>query len=91
MMHANMLLMGATAMGSVVCALFFLRFWRYGRDPFFLLFALSFFVQAFNRAALALSDRPNEGSAWHYGVRLLAYLLIIAAVVSKNRPGAEPR
>lgn len=81
----NYLLLGATAMAMAAIGVFFMRFWRDGRDRFFLLFGLSFLVQAANRVALALSERPNEGGAWHYGVRLVAYLLILLAVLEKNR------
>jgi uncharacterized membrane protein HdeD (DUF308 family) len=81
----SFLVLGAIAMGSFVAGLFFLRYWRDSRDRFFLLFALSFFVQALNRIALALADNPNEGSPWHYGVRFVAYLLILLAILEKNR------
>ena len=83
--QVTLLLQGAIAMGSFVAGLFFLRYWRDGQDRFFLLFALSFFVQGFNRVALALAEHPNEGSAWHYGVRLVAYGLILLAIYEKNR------
>jgi uncharacterized membrane protein HdeD (DUF308 family) len=86
----NLMLCGAIAMASVVAGMFFLRFWQRSRDRFFMLFALSFFVEGANRIALALSERPNEGSPLVYGVRMLSYLLIIAAVVDRNRSG-EPR
>jgi uncharacterized membrane protein HdeD (DUF308 family) len=79
------LLLGAIAMAFLVCGVFFLRFWRQGRDRFFLLFALSFLVEGANRFALGLSDRPSEGAAGIYLVRLLAFLLILAAVIDKNR------
>jgi uncharacterized protein DUF5985 len=52
---------------------------------------LSFFVEAVNRVALALSEHPNEGAPIFYGVRLLAYLLILLAVVDKNRAERAPR
>lgn len=83
----NLVLLGAVAMGCLVAGLFFLRFWNDGRDRFFLLFAMSFFVEAASRLALAISARPNEGSAFLYGLRLLAYALILWAVVEKNRRG----
>ena len=79
------LMLGAIAMGSMVAGLLFLRYWRDGRDRFFLLFALSFFVEGANRIALALSERPNEGSPWYYGVRVVAYSLILLAILEKNR------
>lgn len=88
--HLPFLLLGAIAMGTAAIGLFFLRFWRDGRDRLFLWFALSFFLQAVNRIALALSDHPNEGSPWHYSVRLVAYLLIIGAILDKNRTASSP-
>ena len=79
------LLLGALAMGTLVVSLIFLRLWRESRDRFFLFFALSFFVQAFNRVTLSLLPSPNEGSPVHYSIRFLAYVLIIVAIVDKNR------
>ena len=88
----NRLLLGAIAMGFLVCGVFFLRFWRDGRDRFFLLFAASFFVEGVNRLVLGTSARPSEGAPIIYLVRLLAFLLILAAIVDKNRSGgAAPR
>lgn len=81
----SLLLLGAIAMGWFVAGLQFLRFWRDGRDRFFLLFALSFFVEGLGRVMVALSERPNEGSPYLYLLRLLAYGLIIWAIVEKNR------
>ena len=90
MVHAwSMLLLGAIAMGCFVAGLLFLRFWRDGRDRFFLLFALSFFVEASSRVLLAVSQRPNEGSPWIYCIRLAAYLLILWAIYEKNRRTAR--
>lgn len=81
----NPLLLGAIATSSFVAGLFFMRFWREGRDRFFLLFALSFFVEGGNRIAQALSSKPNEGSPAIYLIRLTSFLLIIAAIIDKNR------
>lgn len=85
----SLVMLGAIAMGCFVAGLLFLRFWRDGRDRFFLLFALSFFVEAVSRVLLAVSDRPNEGSPWLYGIRLAAYLLILWAIYEKNRRSAR--
>jgi hypothetical protein len=89
--RVNLTLLGAIAMASFVAALFFLRFWRQSRDPFFLLFALSFFVEGGNRVVLALSPKPHEGNPAIYLVRLASFLLIIAAIVTKNWQGAALR
>lgn len=81
----NRLLLGAVAMGFLVSGLFFLRFWREGRDRFFLLFALALLVEGANRFALGSLARPSEGAAGIYLVRLLSFLLILTAIVDKNR------
>ncbi|HEY2774165.1 MAG TPA: DUF5985 family protein [Candidatus Binatia bacterium] len=81
----NETLIGAIAMASLVIGVFFLRFWRDGGDRFFLLFALSFFVEGVNRVAQALSASPNEGTLSRYGIRLVAFGLILAAILDKNR------
>jgi hypothetical protein len=46
--------------------------------------ASAFFIQALNRAPLALSPNPSEGHPLHYLVRLLAFFLILGAIVHKN-------
>ncbi len=81
----NSLIWGAIAMASLVAALFFLHFWRDTRDRFFLLCAIAFLVEALNRAALGLANVAQEHEPFFYLVRLLAYELIIVAIVDKNR------
>lgn len=79
------LLMGAIAAGSLLVALFFLRFWFQTRDRFFLYFAASFGLEAGNRIALALVPHASEQEPLFYLVRLVAYGLILAAIWQKNR------
>ena len=81
----NQLLAGAIAMGSFVIALFFFSFWRSARDRFFLYFALSFLIQGLHRL-YASGANAGEDTPLHYLVRLLAYLLILWAIVEKNLP-----
>lgn len=81
----NEMMLGAIAALSIAIGAFFLRFWRQGRDRFFLLFALSFLIEGANRVALGLLARPGEGSPLIYLVRLLSYALILAAIAEKNR------
>ena len=83
----NNILTGAIAMGSTVIALFFLRFWRSTRDRFFMYFALSFGIEGAHRVYSALTYQDAEDSALHYLIRLLAYGLIIWAILEKNLPG----
>jgi hypothetical protein len=72
-------------LGVIVAAS--LTFWRRTRDVLFLGFAASFFIEGLNRAAFLGLDEPHEGSPAIYGVRLLSYLLILAAIIHKNRGG----
>jgi len=81
----NHTLTGAIAMGSLLVGLFFFKFWWRSRDRFFLFFALSFWIEAGNRLALALLA-PNELAPLIYSLRVLAYGLILVAIVQKNRP-----
>ncbi|GAB3436336.1 DUF5985 family protein [Massilia solisilvae] len=85
------LLTGAIAMASLVIALFFLRFWRNTSDRFFLYFALSFFIEGLHRVYSALHDDGGEDSPLHYLIRLLAYGLILWAILEKNLPRAKAR
>lgn len=84
----NGVLLGAIAMATFVAALFFLKFWRRTGDRFFLLFAISFFVEALNRTALGLTVATKLASEEHepffYLVRLASFALIAVAIVDKN-------
>jgi hypothetical protein len=77
-------LSGMLTMAYAVVALFFLRFWRESRDRLFLFFALGFALLAIQRTLLPFV-RPAE---LLYALRLLAFLLIVAAIVEKNRARA---
>lgn len=79
-------LTGAAAMASLVVSLLFLRFWNRTRDVFFLLFACSFAIEAASRFILALATIQDEWEPYFYLPRLIAFGLIVAAVVWKNRP-----
>lgn len=81
------LLAGAIAMASLIISLFFLRFWRSSRDRFFLYFALSFAIEGLHRIYAVMSFAKGEDSPTHYLIRLLAYGLIIWAILEKNLPG----
>lgn len=80
------MIMGAISAASYLAGLYFFRFWRRSQDRFFLYFALSFWIEAANRAALGLWDDPSESSPFTYAVRLVAYGLILYAIWTKNRP-----
>lgn len=82
----NSMLMGLIIAGNLVAGLFFFRFWRNSRDRFFLFFALSFWMEAVNRTALGLLE-SSELEPMFYLLRVVAYGLIVAAILQKNRKG----
>ena len=79
------LLLGAIAMGNLIIGLFFLRFWRKTQDRFFLFFAVAFTLEGGNRALLGLDYISNESEPMIYLVRLVSFVLILIAIVDKNR------
>jgi len=81
----NQMLIGAIAAASLAAGLFFFRFWRTTRDRFFLLFALSFWIEGANRVLLYESAGLDDDAPVYYVIRLLAYGLILAAIIDKNR------
>ncbi|MBI2359851.1 MAG: hypothetical protein HYV04_13310 [Deltaproteobacteria bacterium] len=86
----DLMLLGSIALASLIAGLFFLRFWKDTGDRFFLFFAISFFVEGMNRAALGLSGDPNEGRPLFYFVRFLSFVLILIAIVHKNLTKSTP-
>jgi zinc transporter ZupT len=81
------LVSGVLVMGYAVAGLFFLRFWRETRDRLFGIFAGAFWLLALQRLLLALFQDPNNEQVWLYGIRLLAFVLILFAIIDKNRGG----
>jgi hypothetical protein len=82
---------GIAMAGSLGVGLFFLRLWHETRDRFFVLFALAFWVLALTWLALAWTAPMSEHRHFLYAGRLVAFLLIIAAIVDKNRSSARGR
>lgn len=80
----NLILIGAIAMASFLIGLFFLRFWKSTRDRFFLFFAASFLLEGVNRILLGAFVGMAEDAVLYYLIRLIAYCLIIVAIVDKN-------
>jgi uncharacterized membrane protein HdeD (DUF308 family) len=81
----NGFLLGIIVACSLTAGAFFIKFWRQTRDTLFLAFAASFIVEGFNRAMILFVDEPNLGHPVIYLVRLLSYLLILIAIINKNR------
>ena len=81
------LIAGALAAGYAVAGLFFAKFWSRTRDRLFAMFALAFWMLALQRIAIIQSDSWLEDTTWLYVLRLMAFLLILVAIIDKNRQG----
>jgi hypothetical protein len=77
-------LLGAIAMANFTVSLFFIRFWKKTHDRFFLFFAVSFFIEGAGRVMLVLTQ-STEQEPLIYIMRLCAFLVIIYAILDKNR------
>jgi len=77
----SVFLSGALTMAYAVAALYFLRFWRDSHDRLFGFFSAAFWLLALQRAVVTLCDVGEM----IYLVRALAFVLIIIAIVDKNR------
>lgn len=81
----NQFLSGAILMACWVAGLFFLRFWKKMKDRLFLIFAAAFWMLAVERLILAMINKENEIYSYVYIIRFFAFVLIIWAIVDKNR------
>lgn len=81
----NEILIGGIATASFIAGLYFLRFWKASGDRFFLLFATAFWLEGAHRIVIYEWVGPDEASPLYYLPRLVAYVLIIIAIVDKNR------
>jgi hypothetical protein len=88
MTDLTLFLSGAVVAGFLLASLFFLRFWKRTRDGLFLAFAAAFFLLGLGQSLLALANVPDEERSWLYLIRLLAFALILAAIIRKNRRSA---
>ena len=81
------LIAGALAAGYVVAGLFVAKFWSRTGDRLVAIFAAAFWLLAIQRIATVLSDRWLEDATPLYALRLVAFLLILIAIIDKNRQG----
>jgi uncharacterized membrane protein HdeD (DUF308 family) len=81
----NGFLLGVVVAGSLTAAAFFFKFWRQTHDLLFLGFGAAFMIEGVNRISFLFLEAPNEGDPLIYTVRLFSYLLILLAIINKNR------
>jgi hypothetical protein len=81
-------LVGVITATSLTAGVFFLRFWRTTRDRLFLGFGAAFTIEGLNRAvSLWLYPSPESDRLLVYGVRFIAFALILIAIIDKNSSG----
>jgi hypothetical protein len=80
----NEFMSGMITAGFAVAALFFLRFWARAKDVLFLGFALALALLATSQALTTLLGLPMEERSWIYLLRMLAFLILIVAILRKN-------
>lgn len=79
-------LTGVLIAGYLVAGLLFFKFWRKTREQLFFYFGVAFSILSANRVANALLvDEGQEPNSMLYVVRLAAFLLILYAIIAKNR------
>ena len=77
-------LSGAVTMGFLVAAGFFARFWRDTGERLFVAFAVAFALLALNQALAQWLGAADERVAYTYLLRVLGFVLILAAIIDKN-------
>lgn len=84
-------LSGGLMMACLTIGFFFLKFWQKTRDSLFMMFSFSFFIMALERLILGYLGNPNvnEVSPLIYLIRLVAFVLILIAIIQKNRENSE--
>jgi hypothetical protein len=75
---------GAVTLGYLVAGTFFLRFWRKTRDRLFLAFGVAFALLSVNQILAAVIGAGDEHVVYAYLLRVLGFILILAAIVDKN-------
>jgi hypothetical protein len=90
MSQLNPFILGMVVMACAVAGVFFLRFWRRTRDRLFAIFAVAFWLLGLNWLLLAFTDPDAETQRLVlYTLRAVAFILILIAILDKNRKSAR--
>ena len=84
-------LYGGLAMMCAAIGVFLLNYWRHGqpRDRFFLWFMAAFWSLGASWSVHLLLATPSESGPHVYVLRVIAFLLIVIAIIDKNRRSAH--
>ncbi|MBK5260881.1 MAG: hypothetical protein JJE51_14920 [Thermoanaerobaculia bacterium] len=75
---------GAIAMGYLVVAFFFLRFWRETRERLFLFFTGGFLILVLHRAFFGLTYGRADLETITFGLRLAGFLVILIGILDRR-------
>lgn len=79
-------LSGASMLGAWTAGVYFVRFWNKTHDRLFCMFGIAFWLMALERVVLIFVSGPHqENHSYVYLIRLVAFLIILAAIADKNR------
>ena len=82
---------GAVAMGFLVAAGFFFRFWRQTHDRLFALFAAAFVLISANNVLQTVMHETQRNNILPYVIRLISFLVIAMAIIDKNVRPSDTR
>lgn len=80
---------GAVTLTYCVAAMYFFTFWRRAGDRLFLTFGIAFSLLALNQIVLFVLGAADERGNYAYVLRVLAFGLILFAIVDKNVSGGR--
>lgn len=83
----NIFLSGVFTTLALVVSLFFANFYRKTKDRLFACFALSFFMLGVERIVITIFSITQERGSEVYLIRLVSLVLILWAIIDKNRRG----
>lgn len=77
-------LSGALLFSYFVAGIHFARFWRRTGDRLFLHFAVAFWLFALNQLVTSIPVVADETDGYEYLLRVLGFIVILAAIADKN-------
>ncbi|MGZ5279862.1 MAG: DUF5985 family protein [Pseudobdellovibrionaceae bacterium] len=92
-MNISVFLSGIYMTSFAASGLFFLKFYKASGDRFFRLFSFACWFLAFERIALLFVADPfasvpspvSKSESWVYLFRLVAFVIIVIAIIDRNR------
>jgi hypothetical protein len=81
-------LSGMVTLGYFIAAAFFTRFWLKTSERLFLAFAVAFVLFGLNQAIAWFISVVSEPSSFVYALRIVGFVIILAAILDKNRGSA---